>query len=285
MFAVPKAFRGHIGMIQENAIRSWAALHPRSEVLLLGDEPGTARVAAELGVRHEPELATNEYGTPLVSDAFEQAQRVATHDRLCYVNCDIILTSELCTAVAEVAGVSRPVVLTGRRWRTVVDGPLDFRPGWEERLRAHVRATAWLDSVVCIDWLVFDRGLLCDLPDFALGRTRWDTWLLSEARARGAVLVDATQSVMAVHQEHRVGDRAVKAAMRCGPEATRNRALAKGRRGTFGDVRWKLTGHGLERATDLTRLRWRIYSTRRLGLAGLPVRVVLFLVGKDWFLR
>ena len=41
IFAIPKTFEGHIGIIQRNAIRSWAQL-AGIEILLLGDEPGTA---------------------------------------------------------------------------------------------------------------------------------------------------------------------------------------------------------------------------------------------------
>ena len=37
IFAMPKAFSGHTGMIQNNAIRSWARLDPKPEILLFGD--------------------------------------------------------------------------------------------------------------------------------------------------------------------------------------------------------------------------------------------------------
>jgi 5,10-methylene-tetrahydrofolate dehydrogenase/methenyl tetrahydrofolate cyclohydrolase len=47
-FGVPKAFRGHTGIIQRNAIGSWARLGRGSRVVLFGDEEGTAEVAREL---------------------------------------------------------------------------------------------------------------------------------------------------------------------------------------------------------------------------------------------
>ncbi len=50
----PKAFQGHIGVIQRNAIASWARLQlprqPRPEIILFGNDTGTAKVACELGV-------------------------------------------------------------------------------------------------------------------------------------------------------------------------------------------------------------------------------------------
>ena len=38
LFTIPKVFRGHIGVIQRNAIKSWTLLRPACEVVLLGDE-------------------------------------------------------------------------------------------------------------------------------------------------------------------------------------------------------------------------------------------------------
>lgn len=54
-FSTPKPFRGHIGVIQRNAIRSWKLAHPDAEVILFGDEEGASETARDLGARHEPE--------------------------------------------------------------------------------------------------------------------------------------------------------------------------------------------------------------------------------------
>ena len=50
LFTIPKAFVGHIGDIQRNAIKSWTLLRPKCEVILLADDSGTSEVAEELGV-------------------------------------------------------------------------------------------------------------------------------------------------------------------------------------------------------------------------------------------
>src|SRR5262245_33530010 len=79
LFAMPKAFSGHIGIIQRNAITSWTRLSPRPQIILFGDEDGTAELAAELGVQHVPQVARNELGTPLVNSVFQQAHQFAEH--------------------------------------------------------------------------------------------------------------------------------------------------------------------------------------------------------------
>src|ERR1700758_5264603 len=99
IFATPKKFDGHIGVIQRNAITSWTRLSPRPDVILFGMEPGTAEIAAELGIRHVPSVQCNEWGTPLVSDLFEQGERLGTGEAVCYVNADILLFDEFPQAI------------------------------------------------------------------------------------------------------------------------------------------------------------------------------------------
>ena len=82
IFGIPKPFEGHFGVIQRNAIQSWTRLSPRCQVLLFGDESGTAEVAAEVGAQHIPKVERNEFGTPLLNSVFGQAEKAATHPTL-----------------------------------------------------------------------------------------------------------------------------------------------------------------------------------------------------------
>ena len=49
LFTIPKAFEGHSGVIQRNAIKSWTLLQPQCEIILMGDDEGTGEAAAEMG--------------------------------------------------------------------------------------------------------------------------------------------------------------------------------------------------------------------------------------------
>ena len=42
------------------------------------------------------------------------------------------------------------------------------------------------------------------LPDFVIGKYKWDNWLVHEALLRGIAVVDATEVSLAVHQTHPV---------------------------------------------------------------------------------
>src|SRR3984957_3246224 len=101
IFAIPKAFRGHIAVIQRNAIASWTRMNPRPDGILFGTDEGTPEVARELGVQDVPTVQKNEWGTPLVSDLCAHAHQVCRTPWLCYVNAVITLFDYF------IAGVSR----------------------------------------------------------------------------------------------------------------------------------------------------------------------------------
>jgi len=61
IFATPKAFRGHIDVIQRNAIKSWTLLSINPEIILFGDDEGTPEVAREFGLQHIPAVARQRF--------------------------------------------------------------------------------------------------------------------------------------------------------------------------------------------------------------------------------
>lgn len=204
LFTTPKAFQGHFGVIQRNALQSWLHLRPCPEIILFGNDKGTADVAVELGVRHVPNIECNEYGSPLLSSLFDMARKIATHDVLCYVNADIMLMSDFMAAVQGVQVQKKKFLMVGKVWRVYIDSLWDFQaPDWEQQLQDYVlRHGAQARPPGNSDFFAFPRGLLTSIPPLAIGRGWWDPWLIYEARRVGATVIDASWAVMAVHQNH-----------------------------------------------------------------------------------
>ena len=94
IFTIPKSFKDHVKVIQRNAIKSWLALWPQCEVILLGDDEGVSDVAAEFGILHIPKIEKNEFGTPLLNSAFNLAQKSAKNQILVHLGADIILMND-----------------------------------------------------------------------------------------------------------------------------------------------------------------------------------------------
>ena len=203
LFAIPKAFRGHIEIIQRNAIASWMRLQPKPEIILMGDDPGTAEVAAEFGLRHVAEIRRNAQGTPLLNDLFAKAQALAAGGIVCYVNSDIILFNDFMQALARVASLSRRFLMVGRRTDLDVTEPIPFQQSdWAAKVRDRALRDGELQIARSIDYFAFSSGLYPEMPPLAIGRYWWDNWLLWKARSLGATVVDASRSVLIVHQNH-----------------------------------------------------------------------------------
>jgi hypothetical protein len=226
LFSVPKAFADHAGVIQRNAIQSWARLGPNVEIILCGDDAGVGEAAAELGVRHLPDVRRNEHGTPLLDSVFRAASDAARSPLLGYVNTDIILFPDFLDAVKR---LPTDHLMVGSRWNLDLNEQLEFNEAWERTLRSRVATGGVRASPVWLDYFVFSRtSPLVELPPFAVGRPRWDNWMIFRARSLGIPVTDATARVDVVHQNHgyphvpeATGDRWH------GPEADANHALAR----------------------------------------------------------
>lgn len=271
LFTTPKPMRGLVAITQRNALASWSKL-PGCETLVFGDDAGAAELAAEVGARHAPRVARNEHGTPLISDLFAQAERLSQRDLLAYVNADIILMSDFLKAVETTLETLRCAnaprfLMVGRRCDVDLDSAWNFGSGnWEDSLRQFAREHGVLHDHWGIDYLVYRRGTWGEIPPFAVGRPAWDNWMIYRAWELGVPIVDATEVVLAVHQNHdytHVGLHMDRKAVWANAESRRNLKLA----GICGKYQFsifnathRLTREGLLPATDEGYLRQRLAS-------------------------
>ena len=251
IFTTGKAFRGHNGITQRNALKSWLLLHPAIEIILFGDDEGASEIARELGIRHCPNLRLNETNAILIDDMFAQAQALAKYDVLCYSNCDIILLKDFWDAHLRVREAHKTFLMIGRRWDVDITEPIDFeQPGTTECLIQLAKEKGNLSGPDAIDYFVFTRGLYPEVPAFAIGRLWWDHWLVWKAVDSKNPVIDATPMVTAIHQNHDYNHHpAGHKGIWQGVEPKRNLALAggKGNLRTLDDVTHILNAGGEKR--------------------------------------
>jgi hypothetical protein len=202
LFSAPKPFtHPHIATIQRNAIRSWTLL-PDVEVILLGEETGMAEAARELGVKHIPNVKRNDNGTPLISSMFQLARENSNSELLCIINADILLMPDFVEAARTSHLLRDKYVLVSQRWDLDVTQPLDFSPGWQNRLRSTAYSQGQLHRPAGSDFFLFPQSCYTEIPAFTIGRAGWDNWMIYKARREGWAVIDCTPSVMIVHQNH-----------------------------------------------------------------------------------
>jgi len=260
IFSAPKPFTNpHIALIQRNAICSWLNLGPQVEVILLGDEAGLASIAAELGVIHIPQVERTTGGTPLVSSMFELARRNSTSPLLACVNADILLRPDFVQAALDVTCQADHFLMVGQRWDLDVREPLDFSPGWPERLREQAHTQGKLHRASGSDYFIFPRACFADMPAFAIGRAGWDNWMIYAGRRNGWPVIDGTPSIEIIHQSHDYSHLPGGQPHYRHHETFQNVALAGGKRVIFElkDVNRRLVNGRLQKVPLSWRKFWR----------------------------
>jgi hypothetical protein len=243
LFTTAKPFMGQIKIVQINALKSWKLLAPDVEVILFGNGEGYAEIARELGLIHFPEVETTEQGTPLVNSMLALAQMHGQYPFKMYVNCDIILFQNLISAVRQIRW--ERFLMIGQRWDVDIDQEIRYTdPLWERRLTQQGR----LHPPTGSDYFLYRGDIWQNLPKLVIGRAGYDNELIYHCRAARVPVVDASQVVTAVHQNHDYGHYLQgKEGVWHGPEAQMNLRASQGRKFilTLLDANWQLTAKGL----------------------------------------
>ena len=199
-FCHSKGLSGHTAIIQKNAIASWTKLSPRCQIILMGKDEGVKAAAEGYGAEYVPDIEYNAEGTPLLSSAFQVAQEMAMHPVMCYVNSDIILFNDLLSAVKRISMAG--FLMVSRKTDLNVTELLDFEAAsWETVLRQRTRENGKLYGPDAIDYFIFPR-LKVEMLPFPVGRAMWDNWFIFKSRRKRFPVIDATQKILAIHQNH-----------------------------------------------------------------------------------
>jgi hypothetical protein len=203
IFTAPKPFTNtHITTIQQNAIVSWKQLGDAVDIVLLGGDPGIGQAAAELGVHHIPDVRCNGQGTPIISSMFDLTRQAYPSPIYMIINTDILLFPGIVDSIQSVKQQADHFLVVGQRWDLDITTRLDFSRGWEARLKSEVEQKGKLHPRGGSDYFIFPSSCYPSIPDFAIGRAGWDNWMIYEARRKGWRVIDATEDIQIVHQNH-----------------------------------------------------------------------------------
>ena len=185
---------------QHNAVKSWVSL-PRCSVLLLGVESLPA--ANEFCTSCVDGVLRSELGIPQIDSLFGIAQGLTCpDDLLLYINADIIVWDDIVLALEACAAQFEKFLMVGRRTNLGLPGPIDcekYRLRW--RAAEAIRRGELAHPCGC-DYFGFTHGLWPEIPPYAIGRTTFDNWLIWSAVEAGDPVIDVTEAVTVVHQNH-----------------------------------------------------------------------------------
>jgi hypothetical protein len=191
-----------IATIQRNALTSWTFLSPRPEIIVFGDHQGVPEIAKGLGITYIKGVKTNPAdGRELMSDAFAKAGKRGKHDLMMYCNADIIMPINFLDVVQSIDCLN--YLMIGERWNTDLAHAINFQnPNWWVETQAYARDHGRGAGVVSVDYFVHKRGAFGELPVMSSGGFYTDNWIVNRALDLNLPVIDASQVVMAIHQNH-----------------------------------------------------------------------------------
>ncbi len=276
LFCCPKSFTGHNALIQHNALNNWFNIES-ADVILLGPDAGIAEAAQQYNFKHIPEIALSEHGTPLLDDMFNKAQAFSSTSLVCYINADILLPQDFALVADAIARQFQRFLLVGSRWNVDVADALDFSNGFS-CLEAIRLANGVPHPPTGSDYFLFPRGMIDYMRPFRIGRPGWDNWLMGTTLKRGIPLIDGSERITILHQNHDykhvpggTGERWVGA-----PESAQNYALM----GNDGDVDGTFciianASHKLKKDTTKVYSMFAFYSAIKKNIkTSLPIKAL-----------
>jgi hypothetical protein len=204
IFTSAKPFRGRTAVIQRNALRSWMLLHPAVQIILFGDAEGSQEVAWEFGIHYEEHPFLTASGSVRLDYMFTTAQRRARYSTLCYVPCDTVLLPDFYDALTRVEALYREFLMVGRSCHLDFGAPLQFGdPDWQGLLRQRAEMAGHKILPKRAAYVGFSKGTcLADVPPIAVDSPVCMAWLLWKALSEQVTVVDASDMVLAVQQQH-----------------------------------------------------------------------------------
>lgn len=218
-----------------------------------------AQVAQEMGIRQLTQVERNAHGTPLIRSIFDLARQNGTGRLLAYVNADILLLPDFVRAAQQIMQQAQRFLVVGQRWDLDVRQEIDFSSGWDARLREWVAREGKLHPPMGSDYFIFPPECFQNLPPMAVGRAGWDNWMLYEGRRNGWAVVDASQDVLIIHQNHDYSHLPNGQPHYRLPETDENVRLGGGKLTIFTlrDVSRRLSGGKLARMSPGWKRFWR----------------------------
>jgi hypothetical protein len=205
IFSLPKAFTGIYKIIQENAVASWAALEPKPNIILFGNDAGTKSIAQKYNSTHIPDIECSEIGTPYVSYLFKKAASIAKTDYICFINSDIILDPNLLDVIKVAQTKSDKSLLISKRWETNLNTEINFLDNnWFSKVVKITKQTGAIGPFSAIDLFIFPKDLFANMPQLSIGHpgAKYDNWMIYHAKANNHKVFDLTESITIIHQNH-----------------------------------------------------------------------------------
>ena len=191
--------------IHKNTIRNWGLLSPDVIPVLFTDMNGSSSVVEyarqkKWHIFPIPEKGTS--GIPILRYMFLEAQQLFDTPFYGYANGDILFDKSLPDTIHGLIRLKKNltnILVVGQR--------KNWKIKWQQSVTGleevgEYAESAGLFKASAQDYFISTRNGYpwSTIPDFVVGRTGYDNWLVVTALTKQIPLVDATRTIMALHQ-------------------------------------------------------------------------------------
>ena len=267
IFTTTKNFTDEFLIIQKNALLSWRSLSSEIQILIIGNSYGSKEIAEEINAEYFPSVKCSNNGAPIISDLFKIARKNARFDVLMYVNADIILPLNLIPVINKVSKIFKKFLLVGQRWDLDLKKNINFKN--VDKLN-HFWETISINSKQAgpsaIDYFIFKKTQFFDVPNLIIGRWGWDNWFLWKARRNRYPLIDATNEIKVIHQNHSYSFHNIKSLKhsKTGKEALLNKKIIKGNTLNLLDCNYEINAGNIVKRQNLEFIVRNLYRLPRI---------------------
>lgn len=192
-----------------NTLSNWIQLKPSVRLILFTNEEKLVTEATGKGWHALP-VPGNGSGIPVLKFMYMDAKKIVKSHFYAYANGDILFTDELLQTLAAVLNSTAlprhtPIMIIGRRTNVKDVTPPEAGSFQNVSETAYIRGKLY--NTWAEDYFITSADYPWkNIPEVVIGRRAYDNWLVMNARKQQHVTIDATETLLALHQTTNAGN-------------------------------------------------------------------------------
>lgn len=196
-------YHDHKPEVHENTVRNWLALGPAVEVVVFSASPEVKILCENIGCVYQPSQDLGGPGVPILKTMYLQVEKMFDSFFYAYANADILFEGNLVKTLERVLynynNTERAILIVGQRTNVMNVTRDEAVPIDAVTKIAVSRGTVFRTDAE--DYFITSKAFNWkDIPSFIVGSPAYDNWLVAYSIQHSYMTIDATRSIIAVHQ-------------------------------------------------------------------------------------
>ncbi|KAH3774837.1 hypothetical protein DPMN_176230 [Dreissena polymorpha] len=197
-------------LVHKLTLLNWLSLHPYVIPVVFTNQSSIINECNQVGVTVLPLSGVAADGIPVLKYMYRDVINLFNTSFYAFSNSDILFTQLLVHTLAQIINsitedINKPVLIVGRR-TNVNNVALEEGLYWENITRISKSRgqlfTGWAEDY----FITTPSYPWNEVPEVVIGRRAYDNWLVYNARKMKYNVIDATNTILAVHQTTQAGN-------------------------------------------------------------------------------